>query len=229
MSEIFLRTKLLIGEEKFKILQKSKVLVFGVGGVGSVVAESLVRTGIKYLDICDGDNISITNLNRQIMTDFNNIGAQKTHVLKNKLLNINPDLIINTFDYFFDETTCENFEFENYDFVIDCIDNIKSKIMIILKSQKNNVKIISCMGTGNKLNPMDLEFCDIYKTSVCPLARIMRRELKKNNVKSLDVVYSREKPRYVPNDRINSSAMFVPATAGLIISSEVIKKLVNLE
>lgn len=229
MEEIFFRTKLLLGEKNFKKIKNSKILVVGVGGVGSFVVESLVRSGIHNIDICDGDTINITNLNRQIMSNLHNIGESKVDVLKKRALNINQNLNINTYNFYFNENTYQKIDFKSYDYIIDCIDDIKNKIFLIIKSYEFNINIISSMGTGNKINPTELEVCDIYKTSMCPLARIVRRELRKNNINALKVVYSKEKTKYVPKDKVNSSMIFVPATAGLIISSEVIKNIISWE
>lgn len=225
------RTNMLIGEENLNILKDSNIAIFGIGGVGSYVAEGLVRAGIGNLTIIDADIVDITNINRQLIADTTVIGKIKVDVAKDRLLKINPNLNIKTYYKFYDEDSKDILDFKQYDYIIDAIDSIKSKLLLIKQAKENNTKIISCMGTGNKLNPLDLEITDIYKTSVCPLAKIMRKELKKINIDKLKVIYSKEeplKPSYtIDNKHVPGSVSFVPSVAGLIIASEVIKDLIN--
>lgn len=224
------RTKLLIGEEATKKLENSKVAVYGIGGVGSFAVEALARAGIGHLVLIDNDVISITNLNRQIHANHNTIGQKKVEVMKQRILDINPNAIVETY-------TPENNEIygrseadiinNSFDYVIDCVDTVKTKLLLIEKAKNEEVPIISCMGTGNKLEPTMLEVADIYKTSVCPLAKVMRKELKKRNINKLKVVYSKEEPKPVQQDKTIGSISFVPSTAGLIAASEVIKDIVK--
>lgn len=229
------RTQLLLGEENIKKIAKSHVAIFGIGGVGGYALEGLVRCGIGAVDIIDSDTVDITNLNRQIIATEQNIGLSKVEVAKERINAINSELKVNCHNIFFNPDTIGNFEFKKYDYIIDAIDTVSSKILLITKAIENNVPIISCMGTGNKLNPADLQVSDIYKTSVCPLARVMRYELKKRGIKKLKVVYSKETPikpavnieekgRHIP-----ASAVFVPASAGMLIASEVIKDLLSID
>ncbi len=225
----------MIGEKAFNKLKKSKVAVFGLGGVGSYATEALVRSGIENISVFDGDKIEPSNINRQLIADTLTVGEYKTEVMKDRILKINPSACVQCYNCFFSYENEKNYDFSEYDYIVDAIDTISSKILIIEKAEKNNIPIISCMGTGNKINPLDFEISDIYKTSICPLARVMRRELKKRNIKSLKVVYSKEKPLYVPDEglddktgkRINASIAFVPSVAGLILAGEVIKDIIN--
>lgn len=224
------RTKLLIGDEAIKKLENSKVAVYGIGGVGSFAVEALARAGIGHLVLVDNDIISITNLNRQIHANINTIGQKKVEVMKQRILEINPNAIVETY-------TSENNEIDgrseadiinnSFDYVIDCVDTVKTKLSLIEKAKNEEVPIISCMGTGNKLEPTMLEVADIYKTSVCPLAKVMRKELKKRNINKLKVVYSKEEPKCIQQDKTIGSISFVPSTAGLIAASEVIKDIVK--
>ncbi len=232
MLEIFSRTQMLIGKDNIEKLQKSRVAVFGLGGVGGFAVEALVRTGIGAVDIIDNDSVDITNINRQIIATHSTIGQNKTDVFEKRLLDINPEIKITKHNLFFSNETSDQFDFSQYDYIVDAIDTVSAKIELILKANESNTPIISSMGTGNKLNPTELEVTDIYKTSVCPLARVMRYELKKRGVKKLKVVYSKEEPKKAYDDdklngRIPASASFVPATAGLIIASEVVKDIIK--
>lgn len=229
MNDIFLRTKLLLGSEAFEKLKASKVAVFGVGGVGSFVAESLTRAGVGAIDIFDGDVVDPTNINRQIIALHSTVGEAKVDVMKRRMLDINPDVSVNAFRTVFNASNAEEYDFGDYDYIVDAIDMISSKLLIICKAKKLGKRVISSMGTGNKINPSMLEIGDIYSTSVCPLARVMRRELKARKIKSLKVVYSKEKPLYTPKDRVNSSISFVPSVAGLMIASEVVRDLISTE
>jgi len=236
----FSRTELLIGEDGLKKLKKSKVAVFGIGGVGGHAVEALARSGIGTIDIIDNDVFSLTNINRQIFATHKTIGKNKVDVAKERLLEINPNLKINAYNTFFMPENSSDFDFANYDYIIDAIDTVTSKIELVVKAQESNTPIISSMGAGNKMNPTMFEVCDIYKTSVCPLAKVMRQELKKRHINKLKVVYSKEEPikpivsaelkASEPNKRnIAGSNAFVPSVVGLIIASEVIKDLIRCE
>ena len=231
MKNQFLRTEMLIGKENLDKLKNSHIALFGIGGVGGHAFEALVRAGVGTIDIFDSDCVDITNLNRQIIATHKTVGILKTDAAEERAKEINPNVIINKYPVFFSGDNSKEFDFSKYDYVIDAIDSVSSKIELILKSQESNVPIISCMGTGNKLNAAALEISDIYKTSVCPLARVMRYELKKRGVKKLKVVYSKEEPikSYLDeNGRpVPASISFVPATAGLIIAGEVIQDIIN--
>ncbi|WP_270525958.1 tRNA threonylcarbamoyladenosine dehydratase [Longibaculum muris] len=231
---MFSRFELLIGEEKLQQLQNSHVLVFGVGGVGGYVVEALVRSGIGHITIVDNDAVSLTNLNRQIIATRETIGKKKVEVMKERILSINPDCLVTGLEMFYLPENADTIDLTKYDYVVDAIDTITSKIELAMRCEKLNVPLISSMGTGNKLNPAMLEVSDIYKTSVCPLAKVMRKELKTRGVKHLKVVYSKElpiKPRQSnePTNKrtVPGSSAFVPSSAGLLIASEVIKDLLK--
>ena len=226
----FSRTALLLGEEKLNKLKNSTVAVFGVGGVGGYVAEALARSGIGHIVLVDNDVVSLTNLNRQIIALQSTIGMQKTEVMKNRILDINPYAVVEVKNCFYLPETSGEFDFTKYDYVVDAIDTVTGKIGLVMQANESGTPIISSMGTGNKLDPAAFEVSDIYKTSVCPLARVMRYELKKRGVKKLKVVYSKEKPVDIGNVEIDGgknvgSIAFVPSVAGLIIASEVVKDL----
>ena len=235
MDERFSRTESLIGKEALKKLEGSRVAIFGVGGVGGFALEALVRSGIGEIDLIDSDTVAKTNINRQIIATEESIGKYKVDVALERAKSINPSAKINTRVAFFSEENENDFDFSAYDYVIDAIDTVSSKIALILKAEREGVKIISSMGTGNKLNPLAFEITNIYKTSVCPLARVMRSELKRRGVKKLKVLYSREEPRKVLANDSNApktrhapaSIAFVPSVAGLVIASEVIKDLIS--
>lgn len=226
MSEKFLRTEKLIGTAGMEILSRSRVAVFGIGGVGGHVAEALVRSGIGAIDIIDNDIVCESNINRQIFATEKTVGMQKTEAAFQRLKNINSDCIITRHDIFFMPDTAGMIDFSAFDYVVDAIDTVTGKIEIIIQAQKAGVAVISSMGAGNKLDPTAFEVADIYKTSVCPLARVMRRELKKRDIKKLKVVYSREQPVTTRAD-FPASCAFVPSVAGLIIAGEVIKDLIK--
>ena len=226
MADFLERTRTLIGDNAIEKLKKSRVIVFGIGGVGGYTVEALVRSGIGEIDIVDNDKVSISNLNRQIVALNSTIGEYKVDVMKKRALDINPDLKINTYKLFFDEKTKAEIDFLKYDYIVDAIDSVKSKLLLIELAKKDKIPIISSMGTGNKLNPLEFEIADIFKTSVCPLARIIRTELKKRGIKDLKVLYSKEKP-YKDGSKVPSSISFVPSTVGLIIASEVIKDIIE--
>ena len=224
--EQFARTSLLIGEDNLNKLINSKVIVFGVGGVGSYVVESLVRSGIGNISIVDFDVVDITNINRQIIALHSTIGKKKVEVMKERILDINPNINVTIYDTFVSYETIDNFNMADYDYVTDCIDNVTGKLLIIEKCIKNNIKVISSLGTANKLDPSKLILTDISKTNTCPLAKVMRLELRKRGINHLNVLFSNELP--IKNDsNILGSVSFVPSTGGLLISSKVIKDLIN--
>lgn len=229
----FLRTCLLIGDDSFKKLQKARVAVFGIGGVGSFAAEAIARTGIGSIDLFDKDIVDITNINRQLIADTETVGSPKVGIMKNRILKINPQADVKGHYCFFNQDNQNDYNFSTYDYIVDAIDVISSKILLIKKATEENIPIISSMGTGNKIEPTKLEVDDIYKTSVCPLAKIMRRELRKQGINQLKVVYSKEIPVYTPVDthdgskRVNASISFVPSVAGLILASEVVKDIIK--
>ena len=228
------RFELLITHEKIEQLKQSHVIVFGVGGVGGYVVEALVRSGIGHITIVDNDVVSLTNLNRQIIATRQTIGLKKVDVMKERILSINPDCEVNTLEMFYLPENADQIDLTQYDYVIDAIDTITSKIELAMRCEQLHVPLISSMGTGNKMNPAMLEVSDIYKTSVCPLAKVMRRELKARHVRHLKVVYSKELPikPQVSNEQTNKrtvpgSTAFVPSSAGLLIASEVVKDLLQ--
>lgn len=232
MSEIFSRTKLLLGEESMEKLKNSRVAVFGIGGVGGYVAEALVRSGIGVIDLIDNDTVSASNINRQIFALQSTIGELKVEVAKRRLLDINPDVKIRTHNIFYLPETAKQFNFEEYDYIIDAVDTVSAKIDIISNAKLKGVSVISSMGAGNKLDASRFEITDIYKTSVCPLARVMRRELKQRGIDSLKVVYSKEEPKKTEEKPVGEngksipgSIAFVPSVAGLLIAGEVIADL----
>lgn len=234
MKDRFFRTGLLIGEEALNKLKKCRVAVFGLGGVGSYATEALARSGIGSMDIFDGDVVDITNINRQIIALESTIGMPKAEVSEKRIKDINPNINVESHNCFFNKDNQHDFDFSKYDYVVDAIDMVSSKLLLIKICKDLNVPIISSMGTGNKLNPTLIKVKDIYSTSNCPLARVMRRELRKMSIKSLKVVCSDEIPSYTPKSdednpgkRVNSSISFVPSVAGLIIASEVIKDLIK--
>ena len=227
MSNQFSRTETLIGKEALEKLAKSRVAVFGVGGVGGYVVEALVRAGIGSLDLIDNDDVNLTNINRQIIALHSTIGKPKVDVAKERVLDINPKVNVRTFQTFFTPENSKEFDFSQYDYVVDAIDTVSAKIELVIKTQDVNVPIICCLGTGNKLHPEMFEISDIYKTSVCPLAKVMRTELKKRSVKKLKVLYSKEIPIKQAGQRVPASISFTPSVAGLIIAGEVVRDLIK--
>lgn len=244
----FSRTQLLIGEAAINKLQKSRVAVFGIGGVGGYVCEALVRSGVGAFDLVDDDKVCLTNLNRQIIATRKTVGKYKVDVMKERMLDINPNVDVRIHRCFFLPENADDFPFDEYDYVVDAVDTVTAKIELILRAKAHNVPIISAMGAGNKLDPGRFKIADIYQTSVCPLARVMRRELKKRHVKNLKVVYSDEQPIRPLEDMsiscrtgcicppgaqhkcterrdIPGSTAFVPAVAGLMIAGEIVKDL----
>lgn len=225
MSEKFIRTENLIGKENLDKLKNSHIAIFGIGGVGGYVTEALVRAGVGKIDIIDNDTISESNINRQIIATTKSVGKFKVDVMKERILEINPNVQVNTFNILYLPNTANQFDFTKYDYIIDAVDNVTAKIELVIRANYSNVPIISSMGTGNKLDPTAFEVSDIYKTEVCPLAKVMRLELKKRGIKKLKVVYSKEKP--ITNQRPPASISFVPSVAGLIIASEVVKDIIK--
>lgn len=246
----FSRTELLFGKEAMQVLEHSRVAVFGVGGVGGYTVEALVRSGVGTIDLIDDDKVCLTNLNRQIIATRKTVGKYKVDVMRERILEINPDAVVNVHKCFFLPDTKDEFDFHQYSYVVDAVDTVTAKIQLVLEAQSVGVPIISSMGAGNKLNPAQFEVTDIYKTSVCPLAKVMRRELKKRGIKQLKVVYSKEKPirpiedmsiscrthcicppgaKHKCTERrdIPGSNAFVPSVVGLIIAGEVIKDLTD--
>lgn len=228
----FSRTELLLGKEAMDRLSGSRVAVFGIGGVGGYVCEALVRSGIGAFDLIDHDKVCLTNLNRQIIATQKTIGRYKTEVMKERMLEINPEAEVREHRCFFLPENADEFPFEEYDYIVDAVDTVTAKIALVLKAQEKNVPIISSMGAGNKLDGSQFRVADIYKTNMCPLAKVMRRELKKRGVKRLKVVYSEEKPVMPLEDMSGSerkavpgSVAFVPSVAGLILAGEVVKDL----
>lgn len=232
---MFQRTELLIGKENLNKLQHSHIIVFGVGGVGGFAIEALVRSGIGEISIVDFDTVDLTNLNRQIIATQDSIGKLKTSVMRNRLLSINPNVIVHEFpEKFSMENSDLFFKDKKYDYIVDAIDLVTSKLALAEIAKNLSIPIISSMGTGNKIEPTMLEVADINKTSVCPLARVMRKELKNRGIKKLKVIYSKELPKKPFNEsgsrekKVNvGSIAFVPSTAGLIIASEIVKDLCN--
>lgn len=227
MNDIFLRTRLLIGPEAINKLKSSKVAVFGVGGVGSFATEALARASVGRIDIFDGDVVDATNINRQLIALHSTIGMSKVEVMKKRLLDINPEIIVNAHHVVFNVSNVDEFSFEDYDYIVDAIDMVSSKLLIISKAKALGKSVISSMGMGNKINPSMIEITDIFSTQNCPLARVMRRELKARKISSLKVAYSKEMPLYKPENKINSSISFVPSVGGLMIASEVVRDLIK--
>lgn len=242
----FSRTELLVGKDGMEKLSNSHVAVFGIGGVGGYVVEALVRSGVSKFDIIDDDMVCLTNINRQIIATRDTVGKYKVDVMKERILSINPNAEVNTFKCFYMPENADDFDLSKYDYIVDAIDTVTAKLELIVRAKQLNVPIISSMGAGNKLNPAEFEVTDIYSTSVCPLARVMRYELRKRGIKSLKVVYSKEKPIRPIEDMsiscrthcicpkgtahkcterrdIPGSVAFVPSVVGLIIASEIFK------
>ena len=244
----FSRTELLLGNENMERLRHARVAVFGIGGVGGYTTEALARSGVGTLDLIDDDRVCLTNINRQIYATRKTVGKYKVDVAKERILDINPEAVVNTYKTFYMPDTADQFDFSKYDYVVDAIDTVTGKLMLAEQADNSKVPVISSMGAGNKMDPTAFEVADIYETSVCPLAKVMRRELKKRGIRSLKVVYSREKPMVPLDDmavscrtncicppgtarkctqrrQIPGSNAFVPSVVGLIIAGEVIKDL----
>ena len=235
----FSRTELLFGKEAMDKLASSRVAVFGIGGVGGYTVEALVRSGVGAVDLIDNDKVCLTNLNRQLYATRKTVGQYKVDVAAERIAEINPNAIVRTYKTFYTPQTADEFDFSQYDYVVDAIDTVTGKIALVMQAQAANTPIISSMGAGNKLDPTAFEVADIYKTSVCPLAKVMRRELSKRGVKALKVVYSKEQPlspidgekileqENVGRRQVPGSNAFVPPAVGLIIAGEVIKDLIK--
>lgn len=247
----FSRTELIFGKEAMEKLANSRVAIFGIGGVGGFTAEALARSGVGTLDLIDDDRVCLTNINRQIFATHNTVGKLKIDVAKERLLEINPDMTINTYKTFYMPETADQFDFTQYDYVVDAIDTVTGKIELVMNANKCRTPIICSMGAGNKVDPTRFQVADIYSTSVCPLARVMRYELKKRGIRKLKVVYSTEKPMtpvddmaisckqhciYPPGtarkctqrNQVPGSNAFVPSVVGLIIAGEVIKDITGV-
>ncbi len=249
MLDQFSRTELLIGKEAIEKLNNAKVAIFGIGGVGSFVVEGLARAGVGKFIIVDDDKVCLTNLNRQILATHKTIGKNKVDVAKERILDINPKASVETYQEFFMPESKEIID-ETVNYVVDCVDTVTAKIELVVRTNKLNIPIISCMGTGNKLDPTKFEVTDIYKTSVCPLAKVMRKELRERGIKKLKVLYSKEEPIKIDEtsessckngcicppetkrkctirNQVPGSISFVPSVAGLIIAGEVIKDIIG--
>ena len=230
MQEQLSRTELLIGRDGLERLKNARVAVFGIGGVGGYVVEALARSGVGAFTLVDSDRVSLSNLNRQIIATRETIGQYKTEAMKQRILSICPGTEVETCQCFYLPETRDQFDFTRYDYVVDAVDTVTAKIDLILRAKETGVPVISSMGAGNKMNPAMFEVADIYKTSVCPLAKVMRRELKKRGISKLKVVYSKEEPikRATEEQRpVPGSIAFVPSAAGLIIAGEVVKDLIG--
>lgn len=231
MNEKFVRTGLLIGEEALQKLEHARVIIFGVGGVGGYVAEALARSGVGQIALVDKDVVSPSNINRQIIATTKTIGRAKTTVMKERILEINPEAFVEEYQCFYLPDTAGQFDFTAYDYVVDAVDSVTAKIELVLRAQAAGTRVIASMGAGNKLDASRFEVTDIYQTSVCPLAKVMRKELKKCGVKELKVVYSKEEP--IKNQTLGEdgrrstpgSIAFVPSVAGLLIAGEVVRDL----
>ena len=235
----FSRTELLIGKTSVEKLHNKRVAIFGIGGVGGYVCEALVRSGIGHFDLIDNDDVSLTNINRQIIATHSTVGRDKVEVMKERMLDINPEVDVTIHKCFFLPDTADSFDFEAYDYVVDAVDTVTAKLALIMKCKEVGTPIISSMGTGNKMDPSRFRIAEINDTTMCPLAKVMRKELKKRGIDSLKVVFSDEKPLEpsadvdeveAPSDgrrAVPGSSAFCPPVAGLIIASEVVKDLIK--
>lgn len=226
MENQYTRTMAVLGEAAIERLKKCRVAVFGVGGVGSYTVEALARAGVGAIDLIDNDTFNVTNINRQLYATHKTIGEYKVDAASERIMDINPECKVTAHKMFYLPENADSLDLSQYDYIVDAIDTVAAKVELIVRADKCGVPIISSMGTGNKLNPQMFEVADIYKTSVCPLAKVMRTRLKKEGVKKLKVVYSKEEPITNP-DNIIGSVPFVPSVAGLIIAGEVIKNLIK--
>lgn len=252
MEDQFARTRILLGDKAVDRLAQARVAIFGIGGVGGYVCEALARSGVGALDLIDSDKVSLTNINRQIIATHDTLGRYKTEVMRERILSVNPQADVRTYQCFFLPETAEQFSFAQYDYVVDAVDTVTAKIALVLKAEAEKVPIISSMGAGNKLDAGAFQVADIYETKICPLAKVMRRELRKRQVEHLKVVYSQEEPVRLVGDRMDGqegtipaknqndgtlreekrraipgSVAFVPSVAGLMIAGEVVKDLVS--
>ena len=232
MSDIFERTRMLLGDSAVEKLNKSRVAVFGVGGVGGYVVEALVRSGVGEIDVFDKDTVSVSNINRQIIATQLTVGMPKVEAIKARAIEINPECKVHTHECFYLPENADNYDFSEYDYIVDAIDTVTAKIEIIKRAKALDIPVISSMGTGNKLDPTRLEVADISKTQVCPLARVMRRELRARGINHLKVVYSKEEPQKTTvtenGKAVPGSVAFVPSVAGLIIAGEVVKDITGI-
>lgn len=232
MDERFIRTSLVIGEDNIDKLSESRVAVFGVGGVGGFVCEALARSGVGKLTLIDGDTVAKSNINRQIIALESTVGKHKAEVMKDRILDINPNAEVEALNIFLNSDNVSTVDFSQFDYIVDAVDDIKAKVLLAKLADENRIPIIAAMGAGNKTEPTKFEVSDIFKTSVCPLARIMRHELKKAGIKKLKVVYSKETPKNPPykieGEKTVGSLAFVPSVMGLIIAGEVIKDICKI-
>ncbi len=232
MDERFIRTSLVIGDENIDKLSQSRVAVFGVGGVGGFVCEALARSGVGKLTLIDGDTVAKSNINRQIIALQSTVGKHKAEVMKERILDINPNAEVYALNIYFNSETVNTIDFSQFDYIVDAVDDIKAKVLLAKLADENKIPIIAAMGAGNKTDPTKFEVSDIFKTSVCPLARIMRHELKKTGIKKQKVVYSKETPKNPPyrieGEKTVGSLAFVPSVMGLIIAGEVIKDICKI-
>lgn len=226
MDDRFSRTELIFGKEAMEKLAHSRVAVFGVGGVGGYVCEALARSGIGAIDIIDNDTVNFTNINRQIIATEKSLNKYKVDVMEERIHDINPECKVEKYRTFYLPENSDEFDFTQYDYVVDAIDTVTGKIELVVNADKTGTPIISSMGAGNKIDPTQFEVADIYKTSVCPLARVMRRELKQRRIRKLKVVYSKEQAIKVDSN-VPGSTAFVPSVVGLIIAGEVIKDIIK--
>lgn len=237
MQNAFSRMEILVGEEGVNKLAEAKIAVFGLGGVGSYVAEALARCGVGSLTLVDHDTVSVTNINRQLFALRSTVGRSKVMVAKERIRDIDENILVHTYETFYNEDTAGMFDFHSFDYIVDAIDTVTSKLLIIEQAKACNVPVLSCMGTGNKLNPSRFEITDISKTSVCPLAKVIRVELRKRGIRKVKVLYSKEKPIKVTEteekkgrtDRpVPGSISFVPSVAGLMIAGEVVRDILDI-
>ena len=229
MDERFSRSERIFGTENQEKLNSAKVLVFGLGGVGGAVCEALARSGVGTLGLVDKDIVDITNINRQLIATESTIGIKKTDACEKRLLEINPRINLKKYDLFYLPETADAVILSEYDYIVDAIDNVTAKLELIKRAKEENIKIISSMGTGNKIHPEMLEIADISKTSVCPLARVIRRELRNKGINHLTVVYSKEEPQNLDGDRTPASSTFVPLSAGILIASKVVQDILEIK
>ncbi len=229
MDERFSRSARIFGLENQEKLKSAKVLVFGLGGVGGAVCEALARSGVGTLGLVDKDVVDVTNINRQLIATESTVGLKKTEACEKRLLEINPQIKLNKYDLFYLPETADEINLSEYDYIVDAIDNVTAKLELIKRAKTENIKIISSMGTGNKIHPEMLEVADISKTSVCPLARVIRRELRNKGINHLTVVYSKEEPQNLDGDRTPASSTFVPISAGVLIASKVVQDILEIK
>ncbi len=239
MNEQFLRTEMLLGTAALERLSAARVAVFGIGGVGGYTVEALARSGIGQLDLIDSDTVSVSNINRQILATHSTLGLPKVEAARRRILDIHPDCVVRTYQVFYTPETADGFDFSRYDYIVDAIDTVTGKLALVERAHAAGTPIICCMGTGNKLDASAFRVADISKTSMCPLARVMRKELGKRGIKHLKVVYSQEEARTptgweeeaaaLGKRQIPGSVSFVPGAAGLILAGEVIRDIARLE